>query len=430
MARACASVHGHDRPARAIVGPFGPRSWSATRGQPIRMAASVEPGARVLAAEAGDAARPAGSSSRASSRASASGPSSGAWRPSSGWPAACATRPVAWRSRRRRKPVRPRRLRPPAALRRPAPGASRRASARRRWSRAPRAGSRAHSRSTRACAATAIERLFPPDIATCDDCLREVFDPADRRYRYPFTNCTNCGPRATIIDELPYDRARTTMRAFPLCAACAAEYARPRQSPLPRRAGRVPGVRAAPRLPADGRGGPLGRGRGRPGGGRRGPACRAGSSPIKGLGGYHLACDATDEAAVSRLRDRKRRWAKPFAVMVADLAAAERLARVGADRAPAPRSARSDRSSCWSRGGGASRDWRASVAAGNHRLGVFLPYTPLHHLLLAADRPADRADVGQPLRRAAGDRRRRRGRRAVRPRRRVPGPRPGDPGPL
>src|SRR5512137_2772470 len=73
----------------------------------------------------------------------------------------------------------------------------------------------------------AADRLFPPDIATCDDCLREVLDPADRRYRYPFTNCTNCGPRATIIDELPYDRARTTMRAFPLCAACEAEYREP-----------------------------------------------------------------------------------------------------------------------------------------------------------------------------------------------------------
>ena len=177
--------------------------------------------------------------------------------------------------------------------------------------------------------AAATERLFPPDIATCDDCLREVGDPADRRYRYPFTNCTNCGPRATIIDELPYDRAQTTMRAFPLCPACAAEYADPANRRFHAEPVACAGLRAPARLPAHRRRRADHVGRRRPR--RRGGGLRAGRIvAIKGLGGYHLACDATDDGAVRRLRDRKRRWAKPFAVMVADVAAAGRLARIGA----------------------------------------------------------------------------------------------------
>jgi len=236
-------------------------------------------------------------------------------------------------------------------------------------------------------AAAATERLFPPDIATCDECLREVRDPADRRYRYPFTNCTNCGPRATIIDQLPYDRAQTTMRPFPLCAACAAEYADPANrrfhaEPVacpacgPRLAYRPTTAAAATARDDD--------------------ALAAAADDllggrvvaVKGLGGYHLACDATDEAAVRSLRDRKRRWAKPFAIMVADVAAAEALARVGAVERRLLDGPERPIVLLVARRRGEPR-LAPSVAAGNARLGVFLPYTPLHHLLLEA--------VGRPI---------------------------------
>jgi hydrogenase maturation protein HypF len=235
--------------------------------------------------------------------------------------------------------------------------------------------------------ATAGGRLFPPDIATCDDCLRELADPSDRRYRYPFTNCTDCGPRATIIDELPYDRARTTMRVFPLCPACDAEYhdpanrrfhAEPVACPAcgPRLAWRPTGVPAPVAAGEAALQAAVG-------------ALLAGAVvAVKGLGGYHLACDATDDAAGGRLRDRKRRWAKPFAVMLANVGATEGLCRVGtAERrlltAPSRPIVLLE----------ARRDGRPvlapSVANGNRRLGVFLPYTPLHHLLMAG--------VGRPL---------------------------------
>ena len=235
--------------------------------------------------------------------------------------------------------------------------------------------------------AAGSDRLFPPDIATCDDCLRELFDPADRRYRYPFTNCTNCGPRATIIEELPYDRAQTTMRAFPLCAACRAEY----RDPADRRFHAEPVACPAcgPRIAWQPTGAPA-------------PVATEEAAltaairalqdgaivAVKGLGGYHLACDATNESAVRRLRDRKRRWAKPFAVMVRDLDAAEVLCRTGIlERRLLAGPARPivllvARPA-------ARRVLAPSVAAGNRRLGVFLPYTPLHHLLLA--------EVGRPL---------------------------------
>jgi hydrogenase maturation protein HypF len=204
--------------------------------------------------------------------------------------------------------------------------------------------------------------LVPADIATCDDCLRELFDPADRRYRYPFVNCTNCGPRFTIIRAVPYDRANTSMASFELCDACRREY----EDPANRR------FHAEPTCCAD-----------------CGPQLsrdltevvsllREGKIvAIKGLGGYHLACDAANEQAVARLRERKGREEKPLAVMTlqpdklvvleleeeALLRSAERPIVLARRRAGAPIA--------------------ASIAPGNEWLGVMLPYTPLHHLLCA-----------------------------------------------
>jgi len=235
--------------------------------------------------------------------------------------------------------------------------------------------------------AASSDRLFPPDIATCDDCLRELSDPADRRFRYPFTNCTNCGPRATIITELPYDRAQTTMRPFPLCPACDAEY----RDPANRRFHAEPVACPAcgPRLSWRPTGAPAPVALGEAALDAAVRALVDGQVvAVKGLGGYHLACDATDDDAVRRLRDRKRRWAKPFAIMVRDIGAARALCRVGAlerglIEAPARPIVLLE----------ARRDGEPalapSVATGNRRLGVFLPYTPLHHLLLEA--------VGRPL---------------------------------
>ncbi len=234
--------------------------------------------------------------------------------------------------------------------------------------------------------ATALDRLFPPDIATCDDCLSELFDPTDRRYRYPFTNCTDCGPRATIIDELPYDRSQTTMRPFRLCEDCEREY----RDPADRRFHAEPVACPAcgPQLTWRMTGAPSASATAEAAlTAAIGALCSGQIVAVKGLGGYHLACDATDETAVRRLRDRKRRWAKPFAVMVRDLDAAEALCRVGAlERQLLTGPARPI---VLLEATGPSRHGVArSVAAGNRRLGVFLPYTPLHHLLLAhLDRP-------------------------------------------
>jgi hydrogenase maturation protein HypF len=238
-------------------------------------------------------------------------------------------------------------------------------------------------------AVASAERLFPPDIATCDDCLAELFDPADRRHRYPFTNCTNCGPRATIIDDLPYDRARTSMREFPLCAACEAEY----RDPTNRRFHAEPvacpecGPQLSYRRPGDAA----------PAAHREEALAAALSDlragrivAVKGLGGYHLACDATDPVAVARLRDRKHRWAKAFAVMVRDVAAARALATLTPEEealltSPARPIVLLERR----RQGLGARLADAVVqaepersAALSRRVGLFLPYTPLHHLLL------------------------------------------------
>ncbi|HOI09992.1 MAG TPA: carbamoyltransferase HypF, partial [Myxococcota bacterium] len=219
--------------------------------------------------------------------------------------------------------------------------------------------------------------LVPPDVATCDACLRELFDPADRRHRYPFINCTDCGPRYTIIRTMPYDRARTSMAAFEQCPACRAEY----EDPASRRFHAEPNAcpRCGPRLrlrDADGRdagdGDPLAAVVARLAAGQ--------IVAIKGLGGYHLAVDARNERAVDRLRRAKQRDRKPFAVMVRDLAQAARLGVVGPAEAealaspPRPIVLLQKVDGC---------ELAPAVAPRNASIGAMLPYTPLHHLLMA-----------------------------------------------
>ncbi len=231
----------------------------------------------------------------------------------------------------------------------------------------------------------AIEGAFQPispDVCVCADCLRELFDPADRRYRYPFINCTNCGPRFTIIEDIPYDRPYTTMAPFELCADCDAEY----RDPLDRRFHAQPvacpvcgpqvwlesanypenarhsaddAIKEARRLLQDGM-----------------------IIAVKGLGGFHLACDATNSAAVDRLRERKMRVDKPFAVMMLDTEVVSRNCKLSdteqrimesherpivvLDRQPGSLIV-------------------SEVAPGQNTIGVMLPYTPLHYLLLERD---------------------------------------------
>ena len=226
-------------------------------------------------------------------------------------------------------------------------------------------------------------QLISPDIATCEDCRRELLDPQDRRYRYPFTNCTNCGPRFTIIEDMPYDRPQTTMRDFVMCPDCQAEY----DNPLDRRFHAQPNacpvcgpqltlrdeagikiavedeISTAVQLLSEGK-----------------------TLAIKGLGGFHLACDATTEEAVRRLRQRKRRSAKPMAVMMATMEQIKAHCLVSREEEELLAS-----SQCpivllpWKDDSTVSR----LVAPGNRYLGVMLPYTPLHHVLLK--------EIGRPL---------------------------------
>jgi hydrogenase maturation protein HypF len=218
---------------------------------------------------------------------------------------------------------------------------------------------------------------IPADIAVCDECVAELFDPADRRYRHPFVTCTNCGPRFTIIKALPYDRPATTMSAFAMCERCAAEY----HDPANRRfhaqpiacpecgpslrfchgARRVDGTDAA--LAATQR------------------ALAAGAIvAIKGIGGYHLACIVDDEAAVTRLRMRKARGAKPFAMLVRDLQVARRCARIDDTEAAILSSPARPIVLLRRREDAPVAD---AVAPGSPLLGLMLPYSPIHHLLLA-----------------------------------------------
>ena len=248
---------------------------------------------------------------------------------------------------------------------------------------------------------TAHTTLISPDIATCDDCLHELFDPADRRHHYPFINCTNCGPRFTIIRSLPYDRAATSMDRFPMCPECAAEYA----GPLDRRFHAQPDAcfDCGPHITwREATGGmELKSPEATPAVGDTRESSDAiiercvelleagGIVAIKGLGGFHLACDAANEQAVVELRRRKRRSNKPLAVMVRSLTDAERLCHV--DDAEHDLLIGSIRPIVLlrRRGVGERDSFDAlalapSVAHDLPELGVMLPYTPLQHLLLAA----------------------------------------------
>jgi hydrogenase maturation protein HypF len=258
-----------------------------------------------------------------------------------------------------------------------------------------------------------VMTLISPDIATCPACRAELADPADRRFGYPFTNCTNCGPRFTIIEDVPYDRPMTTMRDFPLCDECAAEYA----DPADRRFHAQPNAcfRCGPRLylnlvpdgaeadiprsglPADAEWSPAVETVPRP---HRDPDAERGRAAaliaetvrllhdgsivaVKGLGGFQLACDACSEEAVARLRERKNRWGKPLAVMVPSLEMARVYCKISAEEealltstaAPIVLLRLKDVS---------AGQLAPSLAPGLREIGVMLPYTPLHHLLLDA----------------------------------------------
>jgi hydrogenase maturation protein HypF len=221
--------------------------------------------------------------------------------------------------------------------------------------------------------------LISPEIAACEDCLRELRDPSDRRYGYPFINCTNCGPRYTIIRDVPYDRAKTTMAVFKMCPECRAEY----EDPGNRRFHAEPNacwvcgpavvlrdesgtevvcddpIRRAVELLAEGR-----------------------VIAVKGLGGFHLAVDATDDDAVRRLRERKHREEKPLAVMARDIDAVRTFAEVGPDEERLLLDAARPIVLLKKAPGSAISEW---VAPGNRNIGIMLPYTPLHHLLLDGD---------------------------------------------
>jgi hydrogenase maturation protein HypF len=226
--------------------------------------------------------------------------------------------------------------------------------------------------------------MVPPDVAACEACLAEIAEPTDRRYRYPFGNCTDCGPRLSVITATPYDRARTTMAGFTLCPECAAERADPGDRRFHAEPTACP--RCGPTLTLGGLHGEDALSEAR-------RLLAAGAVvAVKGLGGYHLACDAADELAVAQLRRRKDRPHKPFALLVADLEAARTLAHVDAAEATALSSparpivllrARPD------------APVAPSVAPRLDELGVQLPSTPLHVLLLGVpgDAPGPRALV-------------------------------------
>jgi len=222
-----------------------------------------------------------------------------------------------------------------------------------------------------------VRTLISPDVAICADCMREMFDSNDRRYRYPFINCTNCGPRFTIIRDIPYDRPSTSMAMFPMCAACVAEY----ENPLDRRFHAQPNAcwECGPRVELWDKSGRRIHG--------RDPVVEAVSGlhaglvvAVKGLGGFHLAVDATNAAAVALLRQRKSRVEKPFAVMVPDLQAAEEICELDGAARAVLQSIQRPIVLLPKKTPSLIPD---EVAPFNHYLGIFLPYTPLQYLLLA-----------------------------------------------
>jgi len=252
--------------------------------------------------------------------------------------------------------------------------------------------------------------LVSPDIATCEACEAELGESGDRRYRYPFINCTNCGPRFTIIEDIPYDRPMTTMRDFPMCPECAREYG----DPSDRRFHAQPDACfvCGPRLylnaedptglPADSTWNPESDLRPRPHRDRETEAARSDAIlaaatqmlrdgrilAIKGLGGFHLACDATNEDAVTRLRERKNRWGKPLAIMVPSLDSARAFCEIGPEEAALLAGTTRPIVLLRLRDEPMDNPIAPAVADGLREMGVMLPYTPLHHLLLAeVDRP-------------------------------------------
>ncbi len=212
-----------------------------------------------------------------------------------------------------------------------------------------------------------------PDVSVCGDCLRELFDPSDRRYRYPFINCTNCGPRYTITLRTPYDRPNTTMAPFPMCAECQTEY----DDPSNRRFHAQPNACPAcgPKVSLMGEDSLEGNSAMEK---VRGLLKNGEVVALKGLGGFHIACDATNPAAVKMLRDRKRRNGKPFALMAPDMETVKRYCHVSAGEEELLLSARRPIVLLRRKSEALPED----IAPGNSRLGFMLPYTPLHYLIV------------------------------------------------
>jgi hydrogenase maturation protein HypF len=231
-----------------------------------------------------------------------------------------------------------------------------------------------------------LRPVLSADTATCEECMAELFDPADRRHRYPFVNCTDCGPRFTIARRLPYDRAATTMASFEMCVECRREYEDPGDRRFHAQANACP--RCGPRaVLVDRAGRPRDLEEGEDAVAAAARELRAGRIvAVKGLGGYHLACRADHPDAVSALRERKHRTDKPFALMAADLEAARRLVELGPPEEALLTGARRPIVIAPRR---ATACVAEAVAKRSPELGVMLPCTPLHHLLLA--------DAGTPL---------------------------------